>query len=150
MSVIKNLIGLEFEPYTFEVEKGKIKEFATAIGDDNPIYYDKEIARNKGYHGIPIPLTFLTVVDCFGGLDFQQKIDFLKLNPVNVLHGEQEYEYLQDIYAGDVLTISAKITDAKIKKGSTGMMDIITTENRYINQREELVALSREVIIHRH
>lgn len=150
MSVIKNLIGLEFEPYTFEVEKGKIKEFATAIGDDNPIYYDEEIARNKGYHGIPIPLTFLTVVDCFGGLDFQQKIDFLKLNPVNVLHGEQEYEYLQDIYAGDVLTISAKITDAKIKKGSTGMMDIITTENRYINQREELVALSREVIIHRH
>ena len=150
MTEIEKFIGLEFDPYTFEVEKGKIKEFATAIGDDNPIYFDELVAKEKGYDGIPIPLTFLTVVDCFGGLDFQQKIDFLKLNPLKVLHGEQKYEFVKGISAGDVLTVSGKVTDAKTKEGSTGKMDILTTENQYINQWNELVALSREVIIHRH
>ncbi|MGJ9457829.1 FAS1-like dehydratase domain-containing protein [Oceanobacillus sp. CF4.6] len=149
-SSIDKIIGMEFETYTFKVEHGKIKEFARAIGDDNLIYQDLEFAKNNGYEGIPIPPTFLTAVDCFGGLNFEEKVNILQLNFVNVLHGQQEYAYLKDIYVDDVLTVTSKITGAELKKGSTGLMDIITTENSYINQSDELAALSKEVIIHRH
>ncbi|WP_185152195.1 hypothetical protein [Peribacillus simplex] len=37
MSNVKDLLGHELEPYSMAVEKGKIKELAIAIGDDNPI-----------------------------------------------------------------------------------------------------------------
>lgn len=150
MSNVKDLVGLAYEPYSFDIEKGKIKEFAAAIGDDNPIYYDLETARKEGFEGVPIPLTFLQVVDLWGGYSFQEKIEKLQLDPVKILHGEQEYELVKDIYAGDTLTVTAKVTNVETKKGSSGGMDLITTEHRYTNQNDELVAISKNVTIHRH
>lgn len=150
MSNVKDLVGLEYEPYSFEIEKGKIREFAQAIGDDNPIYFDLDAAKKEGFEGIPIPLTFLQVIDLWGGYSFQEKMEKLKLNPVKILHGEQHFEYLKDIYAGDVLTVSSKVINVDIKKGSSGGMDLITTENQYKNQHGDLVAISRNVTVHRH
>lgn len=150
MSNVKELIGLRYAPYTFEIEKGKIKEFAAAINDDNPIYYDLEAAKKEGFNGIPIPLTFLQVVDLWGGYSFAEKMDKLKLNPVKILHGEQEYELLEEIYAGDILTVTAEVIDVEVKKGSSGGMDLITTENKYVNQENKLVAISKGVTVHRH
>lgn len=147
---MKELIGLEYEPYSFEIEKGKIKELAAAIGDDNPIYQSEEAAQEAGFKDVPIPLTYLQVVDTWGGYSFDEKMKILKLNPVKILHGEQEYEHLLDIYPGDVLTVNSKVIDVKVKKGSSGGMDLITTENRYKNQRGELAAISRNTTVHRH
>ena len=150
MSNVKNLIGLELEPYTYSVEKGKIRELASAIGDLNPIYYDEETARNEGFEGIPVPLTFLQVIDLWGGYSFQEKCEMLNLNPVKILHGEQGYQFLQPIYANDVLTVSGKVTDVKVKQGSSGGMNLITLEFEYRNQHDESVALSRNLTIERH
>lgn len=150
MSAIKDLIGLELTPYTYSVEKGKIRELAAAIGDPNPIYYDEEAAKSEGYDGIPIPLTFLQVIDLWGGYSFEQKCQKLNLNPVKILHGEQGYEFFKPIYADDVLTVSGKVADVKVKQGSSGGMNLITLEFEYRNQYNELVARSRNVTIERH
>ncbi|MBX9973610.1 MaoC family dehydratase N-terminal domain-containing protein [Cytobacillus firmus] len=150
MSAVKDLIGLELAPYTYSVEKGKIRELVLAIGDPNPIYYDEEAARNEGYDGIPIPLTFLQIIDLWGGYSFQQKCELLNLNPVNILHGEQGYQFVKPIYAGDVLTVSGKVSDVKTKIGTSGGMNLITLEFEYRNQHNELVALSRNLTIERH
>ncbi|MEW9677203.1 MaoC family dehydratase N-terminal domain-containing protein [Lentibacillus sp. L22] len=150
MTGIKDLIGVQYEPYSMKVEKGKIREFAEAIGEDNPIYYDVEAAKKEGFKGIPIPLTFLTAIDFWGGPSFDEKMKKLQLNPVKVLHGEQEYEYMKDIYAGDVLTVKSMVSDVAVKKGSSGGMNLITTENQYTNQNGELVAKSKGVTIERH
>ncbi|TDL74683.1 MaoC family dehydratase [Rhodococcus qingshengii] len=150
MSDVKDLLGLELEPYSMAVEKGKIKELAIAIGDDNPIYYSLEAAKNAGYDGIPVPLTFLQVIEYHGGYGFQEKMEVLKLNPVKILHGEQEYEYLGDIYAGDELHVTSKIVRADTKIGSSGGMDFVTEEIRYTNQKGELVAIAKITLVHRH
>ncbi|WP_286163865.1 MaoC family dehydratase N-terminal domain-containing protein [Bacillus sp. AFS088145] len=147
---MKELIGLEFEPYSLEVEKGKIKELATALDDHNPIYYDVEAARKEGFDGIPVPPTFLQVIDLWGGYGSVEKVEKLKLNLVRVLHGQQSYEYLGDILAGDKLFVTSKVVNAETKKGSTGAMDLITSENQYTNQRGELVAKAKSTLVHRH
>ncbi len=41
----KSKIGHSFPPFTVEVERGKIRELALAIGDDNPIYHSREAAH---------------------------------------------------------------------------------------------------------
>jgi len=147
---VQDLVGYEFKPYSFAVERGKIREHAMAIGDTNPIYYDEEAARKEGFEGIPVTLTFLQVIDMWGGYSFQEKCEMLNLNPVKILHGEQGYQFLKPIYAGDVLTVAGKVTDVQVKTGSSGGMNLITIENKYTNQRGELVAVSRGVTIERH
>jgi acyl dehydratase len=150
LSNVKELIGLEFTPYSMAVEKGKIKELARALGDDNPIYFDLEAAKKEGYDGIPIPPTFFQIIDLWGGMGSVEKVEKLKLNLARVLHGQQQYEYLGDIVAGDVLSVTSKVVHAETKTGSTGAMDLITTENQYRNQRGELVAIARNTLVHRH
>ena len=39
-----NAAGVTFPPYEFHVERGKIREFADALGDPNPIYRDPDYA----------------------------------------------------------------------------------------------------------
>jgi hypothetical protein len=39
MAIKREMIGQTLTPTTFEVERGKIREFASAIGDQNPIYH---------------------------------------------------------------------------------------------------------------
>ena len=149
MTNVKDLIGIEFKPYSFEIEKGKIKELVTAIGDDNPIYTSLEAANAAGYDGIPVPLTFPNVIDLWGGYGFEEKVEKLKLNPVGVLNGEQEFEFFGDMYAGDVITVTSKVVAADTKTGSSGKMELITTENQYRNQHGDLVAISRNVLVNR-
>jgi acyl dehydratase len=150
MGTVKDLIGLKLAPHTYSIEKGKIRELALAIGDPNPIYYEEEAARSEGYEGIPVPLTFLQVIDLWGGFSFEEKCQMLDLNPVKILHGEQGYEFLKPIYANDVLTVSGKVADVKVKQGSSGGMNLITLEFEYRNQHDELVAVSRNITIERH
>lgn len=72
---MKDLLGNELEPYGMALEKGKIKELAIAIGDDNPIFYSLESAKDAGYDGIPVPRTFLQIIDYHGGYGFQEKME---------------------------------------------------------------------------
>ena len=56
---MKASIGTRSEPVTWEVEKGEIVRFASAIGDPNPLYSDEAAARRGRYGGIIAPPTFL-------------------------------------------------------------------------------------------
>ena len=38
---MRDVIGVESEAITYDVEKGAIRKFAEAIGDDNPLYVDE-------------------------------------------------------------------------------------------------------------
>ena len=41
------LIGKEYPPYAVTVERVKIKEFARAIGDLNPLYLDDRVGATS-------------------------------------------------------------------------------------------------------
>ena len=69
----KSKLGMEFSPYTFEVEKGKIAEFAMAISQKedkdqvNPLYVNREAAKKAGYKDIIAPPTFQTCFPTWAG-----------------------------------------------------------------------------------
>ena len=105
-----------------EVERDHIRRFAEAIGDHNPIYVDEAAARAAGHPRIPAPPTFaiaLRTNDPRDGID----IDWRKL-----LHGEQEFTFARPLYAGDRLTIVARIADAAVKQTKSGVMDVMVLE----------------------
>jgi acyl dehydratase len=140
-------VGQSFPPFTIEVERCKIHELALAIGDDNPIYHSREAAQAAGYPDVPLFPTAPTMFTFWGNTKFGRNLVDLGVNPMAILHGEEEYEYLAPIYPGDTLTGVTTLVDGKTRKGQTGSMDILTLETRYTNQHGQAVLAARTVAI---
>ena len=139
------LIGREYpasDPY--EVGREKIRDFASAIGDHNPIYHDAAAAKAAGHDDIIAPPTFLTVL----GFKFGPQVvgdPELGLNYAMVVHGEQEFELLRPIKPGDVLVGKPKITSITAR----GRNEFMTYEASIETTAGEKVAVARSIIVSR-
>ena len=132
---MKASIGIRSEPVTWEVEKGEIVRFASAIGDPNPLYSDEAAARRGRYGGIIAPPTFLHAYGA-PSLDFEY--------PSGVgLDGGSEWEYFEPVRPGDRITVTATIADIFEKQGRVGKMVFIVRDIEYVNQFGELAARRR-------
>jgi acyl dehydratase len=128
-------VGRESAPRVYEVERGHIRRFCEAVGDDNPVYFDDSLPRT------PAPPTFATALranDPREGVD----IDFRKL-----LHGEQEFVYQRPVFSGDRLTVVGRIAEAYAKEGKAGVMDFIVTETRATDGDGQLVFSARSTAV---
>ena len=104
------------EPY--EVGREKIREFADAIGDENPISHDPAAARSLGYQDVVAPPTFAIVVtqraarqvvsDPALGLDYSRVVHFA---------------YDRPIVAGDRLQSTVTVESIRVAAGN----DLLTT-----------------------
>jgi acyl dehydratase len=144
----KSKINYEFPPFTYEVERGKMRELVQAIGDDNPIFLDREAAIKEGYKDIPAFPTFATIPMNWSNMLLNIIAD-LKINFAMVLHGEEGYEYLQEIYPGDVLTGKLRVVSINEKAGRSGSMDLVKLETIYTNQKNEPVLKANALIVER-
>jgi acyl dehydratase len=143
----KSKVGHSFSPFTFEVERGKIRELALAIGDDNPIYQSKEAAQAAGYPDVPIYPTSPTAFSFWGNAQMIDQLSSLGINLMRVLHGEEEYEYLTPIYPGDTLTGVMRLVDVRSRQTREATLDVLTIETDYTNQHDKLVLKARQVMI---
>lgn len=146
--VDKSIIGREYPEFAFEVEKGKIREFARAIGDKNPLYYDEKAAREAGFEGLALPPSFPTVFSNFGGT-MGVLLDDLKLDLAKILHGGLQYEYFKPVKPGDILRGKVKVANVFEKAGKSGTMDFIVMETTYTNQNGEKVLVDTSTLIQR-
>jgi len=143
---IQDLIGKEIPAFEMAIERGKIKEFAEAIGDDNPIYRDPAYAQKSPFGQILAPPTFAATKAFWrtGG----SNAEIAGLDNRFVLHGEEEYEYFKPIIAGEILTCRGKITEAYEKAGKRGgKMTFVVFEFTFYNQKGEKVQVSRSTTI---
>ena len=138
-------IGREGEPFTAEVDKTAIRMFARAVGHTDPIYYEEDYARSKGYRSLPCPPAFLgTVVFRPGAAPRGGYLGSFQTPFKRVLNGGTEVEYSdEDICAGDVLTGVTKIANIFERQGSMGPMLFVVTETTYRNQQGKVVAVMR-------
>jgi hydroxyacyl-ACP dehydratase HTD2-like protein with hotdog domain len=145
-------IGVESEPYTLELDKTSVRMFARAVGYTDPLFYDEDFAKAKGYRSLPAPPHYLgtpvfnpaTADPTFGGPRTRQRFTTPFKRRLN---GGTDIEYFTTgpadaICAGDVLTATSKIADIQERKGSIGTMLITVTETVY-RRNGQVVAISR-------
>jgi acyl dehydratase len=145
---MRAVIGRETEPQTVEVDRTAIRMFARAVGHTDPIYYDVEEARRRGYRDLPCPPAFLGTPVFNPGRAPRSPFSSFKSPYKRVLNGGTEVEYFdEDICAGDVLTSTTKLTDISERQGSMGPMLIIRSETTYRNQQGKVVAVMRGTAI---
>lgn len=137
--------GKEFPPYEFPIERGKIREYARAIGDDNPIYQDPDFAAKTAVGGIIAPPTFLRTF-MYEPRDAVEALDVKDWS--FIVHGEQEFEYLLPVLAGDVLSAQDKIISIVEKESRrAGKLQIAVIETSFHNQRGEKVQIARRTLV---
>ncbi len=143
----KQFIGYEVPPTLWDVEKGRIRFFAEVIGATDPIYFDASAAQAAGYRNVVAPPTIIFGAESDSGV-LMTLLDTLKIDLRKVLHGEQRIDYHAPVCAGDTLRFQTRVTDIYDKKGGALEFVVKTAEAR--NQRDELVAELRTVIVCRH
>lgn len=142
----KKYIGHEFKPFSTEIEKGRLKFFAKAIGETNPVYIDEAAAQAAGYKTIPAPATYMFSID-LDGPELLPILELLSLDLGRVLHGTQDFEYLGQVYAGDTISQTSKLVDIYDKKD--GALEFVVQESTYTNQEGELVGKARQTLVYR-
>ncbi len=126
------------------LERGRLKFFARAIGETNPVYFDEAAAREAGYSDLPAPPSFLFAAE-LDAHTIMRLLDDLGVDLKRVLHGEQEFKYFADACAGDVVSVESRVSDIYDKKN--GALEFIVKDSIAINQRGAKVAEMRSVIV---
>ncbi len=145
MALNKALIGKEYPPSVpYEVGREKIRDFAMAIGDTNPVYSSEDAAKAAGYPDIIAPPTFLTIMN----FKYSPQVvgdPELGINYALVVHGEQEYEWKRPIVVGDVLKATPRIADIYVK----GPNEFLVIEAEITDADGEVVCVSRGTLLSR-
>ena len=148
---LQRIIGKVDPPRLMEVEKGSIRRYADAVGNDNPLYYDEEHAKKSRYGSIIAPPGFFgwpkTAAPSAGGMGAIMETLF-EAGYGGILDGGISYEFYLPIRAGDTLVASPKFADASLKEGKTKMM-VCRLETSYLNQNGDLVAKAFHTLIGR-
>jgi acyl dehydratase len=145
VAVNRDYAGRRFPPSEpYEVSRVKIAEFASAIGDPNPVYRDRAAARAAGHPDVIAPPTFAIVVSmASSGAAIADP--GLGLNYAMVVHGEQRFEYTRPIVAGDVLTAQPTITEIR----DAGRNVMLTTSTEIRDAAGELVCTALSSLVER-
>ncbi len=142
----KKIIGKEFPPLTVDVEKGRLRFFAKAIGETNPVYSDEAAAKAAGHPSLLMPPTFLFCLE-MEQPDPYAWFEGTGIELPRILHGEQSFTYHRAAYAGDTLTFASRIVDLYDKK--KGALEFVVRETRVTNQKGEHIADIRNTIVQR-
>ena len=146
----KSWIGKETPEFTFKVEKGNILDFALAIGDLDPIYYDEEYAKKSRFGGIIASNTFSHALRGDKSTLIRSIPQIGPRIPQKNLHGEHEIEYFQPLRPGDVIKFRIKIVDIFEREGKrNGTMDVFVLDIPCYNQRGELALRYRQTFVTR-
>ena len=127
-------IGKTYEPAVYAVGREKIREYAAAVGETNPLHFDVEAARAAGYADVVAPPMFAVVYGARAVMPALFDPD-VGINFAMMVHAGQEFEWGPVVVAGDEITTRASVKDISARGG----MSFYVFETVSENQRGETV-----------
>ncbi|MEU2428704.1 MaoC family dehydratase N-terminal domain-containing protein [Streptomyces sp. NPDC007861] len=118
MALDQSFVGRTYPPTApYEVGREKIREFAEAVGDENPAYTDPDAAEQLGHSDVIAPPTFVFAITFKAAgqviADPQLGLDYSR-----VVHGDQKFSYTRPVRAGDRLSVVSTIEAIKSLAGN--------------------------------
>ena len=151
---VKDTIGVESEPWRYEVTTTGIRAFARGVGYEDPVYYDIDAARAAGYADLPAPPCYLGTPAYIPGRSDETFSVPLGTGPrpryglEHVLDGGTEAIYERPLVAGDVLTVTNKVVDLQVRESKVlGTMLVVSSEATGRDARGEVVVRERSQVI---
>ncbi len=138
MAIDPSNVGREYGPFKYEVGLEKLREFAFAVAGGvpsssfggrppeglNPLLWDEDAAKAGPYGAV---IGFPTFAANFAMRPFTEAVTDprLGIDLVKLVHGEQEFEFLEPVRAGDVLVTSGTLTKI-FEKANMDFVQMVT------------------------
>jgi acyl dehydratase len=134
VAVNTDVVGKTYEPAVYAVGREKVREYARAVGETNPLHLDVDAAREAGHEDVVAPPMFAVVYAmpavAQGMFDPEVGIDFAHL-----VHSGQEFEWGPLVVAGDEIETTVSVKDVSERRGS----GVFVFQSVSVNQRGERV-----------
>lgn len=131
-------------PFSFEVERTKIREFVQALGQLDAIHSDVEAARRAGYRDVVAPIGFVIWTLGQDGTEIFRRFG---LEYDKGLAGSEGWDFVGPICAGDVLSGQTRYRSREQRQGSAGPMTVHFFDTTYDNQLGERVLEEHSSVI---
>ena len=116
MALKTDAVGKEWPGTTYQVGREKIKEYASALGIDNPVHFDVGEAHRAGFRDVVAPPMFAVVYSSAAVapaiLDPEVELNFAAM-----VHGGQEFVWDEPACSGDEITTTAKCLSIEERDG---------------------------------
>lgn len=147
-------IGVESEPWPYEVTTTGVRAFARGVGYEDLVYYDLEAARAAGYRQLPAPPCYLGTPVYVPGRSATVFSTPPGTGPTpryglsHVLDGSTEAVSERPILAGETLMVTVRLVDLQVKKSrSLGTMLVVSTEASFRDGDGDIAARERSQYI---
>lgn len=140
-------IGHRLPPSELTIDRARLRFFAQAIGETDPVYTDVAAARAAGHADLPAPPTFLFAAELDSGA-IDQLLALLGIALDRLLHGEQGFSLLRCVCAGETVTVHSEISDIYARKG--GALEFVVKTSRVLDAQGRPVAELRSTLVCRH
>lgn len=145
MALNPGFVGKSYpDTASYLIGREKVREFAAAIGDFTPIFHDVQAAQAAGYRDLLTPPTFAFVIT-MKALSFAMFDPELGLDYARVVHGEQGFEYVRPMMAGDEVVVRSSISEIATR----GSNEYLTTIADVVTVGGELLVRARSTIVSR-
>jgi acyl dehydratase len=121
-------------PDHYVVGREKIREYAVAVKNEDPAYFDEKAAAELGHDGLLAPLTFISVFGYQAQSAFFANAD-IGIHDAKIVQVDQELKFMKPIKAGDRLYCDVYVHSIRQSFGA----DIIVTKNIVTNEDGEVV-----------
>ncbi|MEU1791042.1 MaoC family dehydratase N-terminal domain-containing protein [Streptomyces sparsogenes] len=146
MALDQSFVGRSYPPTApYEVGREKIREFAEAIGDTNPVYVDPEAARALDHPDVIAPPTFVFAITFKAAGEQVIKDPQLGLDFSRVVHGDQKFVYTRPVRAGDRLTVTSTIDSIKSLAGN----EVLSVRGEVHDENGEHVVTAHTTLVAR-
>ncbi|HET7399105.1 MAG TPA: MaoC family dehydratase N-terminal domain-containing protein [Intrasporangium sp.] len=146
--VQRDLVGTVIDEVSFEVERGKIREFARATFTTDPVHTDRAAAAATGAKDVLATATHVVVAGHHR--DQRAFVDRLGLALERVVVGGVRWTYARALEAGDSLHGVRRVTgDVERESSRGGRMRVITLETEYVDAAGRPSVHVEETIIER-
>jgi acyl dehydratase len=131
-----------FPAHDYAVGREKIREYARAVGETDPLYFEVGVARAAGHADLVAPPMF-AVVYSGAAFDAAMRDPELDLDLAMLLHSGQEFEWGELVIAGDEITTETALVEVSERVG----MRFIVFQTSSRNQRGERVCAGTWAVV---
>ncbi len=134
MPVDTRAVGKSYAPDLYAVGREKIREYASAVGETDPLHLDLDAARAAGHADLVAPPMFAVVygMRALAPAAFDPEVG---MNFAMTVHGGQEFQWERLVVAGDEISTATSVKGI----GERGGMGFYVFETTSTNQRGEHV-----------
>lgn len=156
----ESIIGNESKENLGIITSLDIQRYALSVGEENPLYYDKESARKRGYSDIVAPPNMIaSVVDWGPGV--KESLLHLDGTPttesilpdhfkgIKIMGGGENMEFIKPITAGTDIILHSKVMDSYTKTGGKGLIAFLVSSNTFMDENGDKLAVCQRTIIAR-